>query len=37
MMSLFGVKRKMKAINQLGMERLKQSIEEQSNAISHLH
>ena len=28
MMSLFGVKRKMKAINQLGMERLQKAIEE---------
>ncbi|MBX2871107.1 MAG: hypothetical protein KTR30_03380 [Saprospiraceae bacterium] len=34
MMSLFGVKRKMKAINQLGMERLKMAIEEKNTALS---
>ncbi len=34
MMSLFGVKRKMKAINQMGMERLKMAIEEGAAALS---
>lgn len=37
MMSLFGVKRKMKAINQMGMERLKNAIEKESTTLTHAH
>lgn len=37
MMSLFGVKRKMKAINQMGMERLKSTIEQRSTTLSQAH
>lgn len=37
MMSLFGVKRKMKTINQLGLERLKTNIEEEQETLSQVN